>query len=183
LTRGAACDLTSDCEAPLECRLARCRVECRDNRDCAAGLTCLLDNTGLGACQLPDETDCALDSDCIEPLVCVRGTCSNICREDRDCAPGASCLVDDDAEPSTSCPVGGEPPADGCACFDPATDGCLYAADCGPGLLCANDFRCRPGCGADADCRDGLACVARDFGGDGCIPVCDLPSSVAECAP
>lgn len=37
LSQGSECELTSDCDAPLVCRIGRCRRECATSRDCAAG--------------------------------------------------------------------------------------------------------------------------------------------------
>lgn len=142
--RGAQCDLNSDCDAPLVCRLELCRVECATTRDCAAGLQCVLDADGFGACQLPEETRCSRASDCPDPLVCANRRCVNMCVMDRDCPPGAHCIE------------GG--------CIDEAIEACVRDSDCSPSpegepRVCGTDLRCRPGCETDRECRLGTACA------------------------
>lgn len=150
---GEQCDLTSDCDAPLVCRLARCRKECATSRDCAAGLDCLLDNDGLGACQLPEETRCDRDSDCPDPLVCTMGECTNRCNCDPemdpcpDCPPGARCIDDEEGAR---------------ACID-LSESCVYGSECPNGQVCATDQRCRPECRVDEDCRYGTRCMRQEF--------------------
>jgi hypothetical protein len=146
LSVGEQCSLNSECDAPLVCRIGACRIECSTSRDCAAGLDCLLDNDDLGACQLPDETRCALASDCPSPLVCNMSRCTNVCAEDRDCPPGATCM-----------------PADmgGTACVDPDRTACLYNTDCEDDRVCAPDQRCRVECLVDTDCRYRTVCTPR----------------------
>lgn len=160
LSLGESCEVNSECDAPLVCRISRCRVECVNARDCAAGLNCVLDAEKLGACQLPEEKTCVRTSDCIGPLVCPMGTCTNQCgcangEPCRDCTPGATCI-------------------DG-ACVDMSGPPCVYSTECATGLICATDQRCREECLAEADCRFGLTCVERDFGVDGTSRVCEFP--------
>ncbi len=140
---GGQCDLTSQCEAPLVCRIARCRKECASTRDCPVGQLCALDDDGLGACLLVEETRCARHSDCPGSLSCIAGRCTHECEEDRDCAPGASCVGVDDGMPR---------------CEDPADRSCARNSDCDGELTCAADGRCRLPCRADRDCREGSAC-------------------------
>ena len=90
---GAQCELNSDCEEPLVCRLERCRNACAEDRDCAAGLACVQNNEGLGACQIPEERDCAGPGDCVSPLACVAGVCRNTCGGTSVCLTGATCEV------------------------------------------------------------------------------------------
>lgn len=146
---GDECELNTDCATPLVCRLGRCRVECRAQRDCQAGLECVRDAVGLGACQLPDETMCMRASDCEAPLVCHFGRCTNECVTDRDCPPGSSCVPDGDG-------------ASGCR--DESMNECERTSDCVamglPNKVCAVDGRCREPCRQDWDCADGRACLA-----------------------
>lgn len=153
---GGECELNSDCDPPLVCRLGYCRRECSTSRDCAAGLDCLKDPSGLGACQLPMETHCALDSECTAPLVCTMGECTNSCGSCtaagpcRDCPAGAQCVLD----------------ADGMlGCFDPSSRTCVYSSECGTEgeFVCAFDGRCRLECTSDCDCRNGEVCREREF--------------------
>ena len=142
-TPGTDCELNSQCAAQLVCRLGRCRVECRSVRDCPVGLECVYDESGLGACQIEDERECALGSDCPTPLVCRFGRCTNACETDRDCPPGARCRED----------------ADGTrGCRDDADVECALNSDCATPYICAVDGRCREQCREDRDCRDGLVC-------------------------
>jgi len=142
LTLGDQCDLDSQCEAPLVCRLARCRLECATTRDCPVGQLCAKDSEGLGACLLADEATCELDSDCPDPLVCLGGGCTNECRVDRDCAPGARCVADSDGNRF---------------CEDPADTRCRVDSECAPGI-CAVDGVCRDQCRTSRDCRAGTVC-------------------------
>lgn len=151
---GAECELTSECDTPLVCRLAHCRNECATSGDCAAGLSCVLDPIGLGACQLPDERDCALASDCAAPLVCRFRQCVNECVEDRDCLGGARC---------TPAPEGGG------VCIDPSTTSCVSDGECRalmPGTFCLGG-RCREECHSDRDCRNDWWC---DEPAQACLP-------------
>ena len=159
LSLGQGCDLTSDCDAPLVCRIGKCRIECINARDCAAGLNCIYDDQKLGSCQLPDEARCALNSDCTSPLVCAMGTCTNACATDEDCAPGATCDS-----------VDGVP-----SCVDHGGKPCIYSSDCPMGNVCAVDQRCRQECTTDYDCRFGTSCVERDFVDFGISMVCEFP--------
>lgn len=156
ISLGGECELNSDCDPPLVCRLGYCRRECSTSRDCAAGLDCLKDAAGLGACQLPMETSCALDSQCQLPLVCTMGECTNACGACtvpgpcRDCPAGAQCVADVDGA---------------LGCFDPSSRTCVYSSECGTDgeFVCADDARCRLECTSDCDCRNGEVCRERTF--------------------
>lgn len=157
LSQGEQCELNSDCDAPLVCRIGYCRRECSTSRDCAAGLDCVEDNSGLGACQLPRETSCVRDSDCPESLVCTMGECTNEC----GCPDGVPCV---DCPPGATCI--GRP--DGTrACLDPSTRTCVWNSDCAATdneFVCAFDQRCRIECRIGAeDCRFGDRCVTLTF--------------------
>jgi hypothetical protein len=136
---GQSCTLNTDCAEPLVCGLERCRRQCVDSRDCAAGLLCLrLEGETDGVCQLPEEVRCSLTSECTEGLTCRFGTCTTECVEDRDCPPGATCQLDDEQGAR--------------ACMEMRTDNCIYHSDCGPPLICGPDQRCRYECMEDRDC-------------------------------
>lgn len=150
---GAPCNLNSDCAEPLVCGLERCRRQCIDSRDCAAGLLCLrTDATSEGVCQLPEEVECALSSECPEGLACRFGTCTTECVEDRDCPEGASCELDETTGTR--------------GCVEALTELCIYHSDCGPPLICGPDQRCRYECREDRDC-DPLRYCSPEFR---CIP-------------
>lgn len=156
LALGDQCSLNSDCDTPLVCRIGFCRKECTTSRDCAVGLDCVLDNEGLGACQLPAEARCVRDSDCPSGLVCTFGECTNECgcqpdEPCRDCPPGASCMLRDDGTRG---------------CFDPSTQSCVHNSNCAANdqsFVCAPDQRCRVECRADSDCRFGDLCTMVSF--------------------
>lgn len=152
---GDECELNTNCASPLVCRLGRCRLECRAQRDCSPGLECVRDERGLGVCQLPDETECTLSSDCPTHLVCHFGRCTNECEADRDCPPGARCVTDSEG---------------GRGCRDESTMECELTSDCPSGLICAVDRRCREPCREDWDCSDGRQCVT-----EGSMRVCRYP--------
>lgn len=143
LESGDRCQLTSECAAPLVCRLERCRRECATTRDCPIGSNCVFDERGFGGCQTLPETECERNSQCPSPLVCRFGQCTNECMTHEDCPAGAACL--------------NEP--DGNACVDRFEMGCQITSECPEPLVCAVDERCRPACRTDRDCRDGRACV------------------------
>lgn len=149
-TIGVECTLNSDCGDPLVCRIERCRRQCVSSRDCGADLLCLMPSELGGVCQLPDERECALTSDCREPFVCRFGTCTTACEEDRDCASGARCEYDEEAE--------------GNACTEPSRTACVYDSDCPAPYVCNDDQRCVYECVPEPDpYRDCVAprvCVA-----------------------
>lgn len=147
VTVGVECTLNSDCGDPLVCRLERCRRQCVDSRDCAAGLLCLHIGDQGGVCQLPEEAVCSLTSDCTDPLVCRFGTCTTECAEDRDCPPGARCMEDADAMAN--------------ACIESTTELCIYDSDCeDPTEICDDDQRCVRECiVSDRDCTPPFVCI------------------------
>lgn len=137
--RGRGCSLNTDCTEPLICGLARCRRQCLSSRDCPAGLRCLrlVSQQQGGACQLEEERACTLTSDCTLGLVCLFGTCTTACAEDRDCTRGAICQAVD----------GGAP-----ACDEPTAELCVYNSDCPAPFVCGPDQVCQPECREDRDC-------------------------------
>jgi hypothetical protein len=155
LTIGETCGLNSDCASPLVCGLERCRTQCVDSRDCAAGLRCLSLPSG-NVCQLPDEAMCALASECTAPLTCLFGTCTTECATDRDCPPSSSCMPDPDN-------------GDALACIEAIAESCIYNSDCpDPDHICAPDRRCRHECEDSSDCDPLREC--RDYR---CYPIDD----------
>ncbi len=142
---GDDCELNNECAARLVCRIGRCRVECRAQRDCPVGLDCVRDGDGLGACQLPEETTCTLASECEDVLVCRFGRCTNACERDVDCPPGARCEADGSGM---------------LGCRDASDTECALNSDCPAPLICAPDDRCREQCRGDRDCRDGTVCLS-----------------------
>src|SRR5688572_13795965 len=80
---GAACARASDCSAPLVCSYARCRVECRETRDCPLGTRCIA-SAGLGVCSLVVESQCDTEV-CPTPLLCVADQCRTECSTNAQC--------------------------------------------------------------------------------------------------
>ncbi|MDQ3034015.1 MAG: hypothetical protein M3Y87_16490 [Myxococcota bacterium] len=83
---GQACDLSSDCPEPYVCRFARCRIACRESRDCGPGNRCVTGDEGLLVCTVDDERSCATDGDCRGALRCAAGECRTECTSDEQCA-------------------------------------------------------------------------------------------------
>ncbi len=76
--RGASeeCLFNGDCREGLLCAGRRCRVVCRDGRDCAGATRCASAGDGRLACLPPDEPPyCRRASECAEAEVCLRGRC------------------------------------------------------------------------------------------------------------
>ncbi len=149
---GEGCEINSDCASPLACVIGVCRRQCVDSRDCGAGLRCLITSETLGGgCQLEHERTCSLASECTAPLVCQSGTCTTVCREDRDCAPGASCMAD----------VSGS-----FGCYEELAELCVYNTDCPDPMICGRDELCHLECLADRDCTAPRSCIGN---------LCELP--------
>jgi len=171
LPRGEDCELTSECETPLVCRLERCRIECRIDRDCSSGQRCVTED-GVGACTLPQEERCTLDSECPAPLVC-RDRCVNECAAARDCVAGQRC-------------------EDG-VCVSPPAIRCVSSRDCVDVGVCWEDGMCRPECEDDRDCGYGSRCATSEPrvcvlgdagvtpGRDGGVDAGVLPPCAAAC--
>lgn len=103
----AACALNSECPNPLVCAFGRCHEQCRESRDCSTpGQRCV--KTGAGSvCVLPQESACAVSSDCATPLVCAPDLrCRNQCQQPADCAPGQRCAENTCADPGDLGPDG-----------------------------------------------------------------------------
>ncbi len=134
LDLGDECARASDCKEPFVCRDARCRIECRESRDCEPGAACVLDGMGLGSCLFAEEADCQIPSDCPPQLDCIMGHCRNVCEADRDC-PEGTCTTDALGRRACSTLDGG-------------------IADAGVAAVCT------PACSLDLRCCDGT-CVER----------------------
>ncbi len=165
LTLGAQCDLSSECEAPLVCRLDRCRRECVSTRDCGLGLRCVRAQDGLGVCQLPEERTCVRNSECPAGLVCRAETCTNECAADRDCAAGQRCETD----------------AEGASCVEVSPHLCVYNTDCPEPLVCDSRQQCRPECADDSDCGDRRCLPHEACDGEPCM--CRRDCSAGEACP
>jgi len=158
LNTGSECALNSDCAAPLICGLERCRRQCIDSRDCGAGLLCLAVGDQGGACQLPEEADCTLTSECTRGLECRFGTCTTACAEDRDCPMGATCELDGDVN----------------ACHEQVTELCIYNSDCPAPRVCGRDQLCHYECARDRDCPIDRYCDLMGSSGRPATFLCEM---------
>jgi hypothetical protein len=151
---GEQCELNSDCDAPLVCRFGRCRRECELDRDCALGFDCLLNEDGLGGCQVEDEVErCENNSDCAGGLLCIMAECTTECA----CPEGEPCR---DCGGRECVRVQGV-----ASCFNPEDRTCVYNSECGmdEGFSCLGG-RCGTECETDADCAaSGRVCATRTF--------------------
>lgn len=159
LVLGEPCALNTDCAAPLGCRIGVCRRLCVESRDCGAGLRCLIRvGETSGACQLPEEARCAVNSACPAGFSCVFGTCTLTCVEDVDCTVRGSLCVEE--EPLGSGIYG---------CREPLDELCIYDSECPERFSCAYDGSCQLECvedGSDRDCPNPRVCQ---------MNICELP--------
>ncbi|MEM9190979.1 MAG: hypothetical protein AAGF12_17470, partial [Myxococcota bacterium] len=182
---GAQCDLTSDCQRPLVCRLERCRVQCKKDVDCPRGTHCVSDNDGLGSCLVPDETMCDTNSPCPPGTTCaveLDRLCRVPCMNDDPCLPSQACMsgfcfdvpedepdggIPDGGIPDGGIPDGGMPDAlipDG-GCIPP-----IFSCDMDPATCETNTLTDRRHCGrCNRPCND-------QVGGEGicAMGTCDL---------
>jgi hypothetical protein len=87
---------------------------------------------------------CILNSDCGGSLVCTSGICHVACHTTADCLAGQSCVKTSD---STICQL-------------PADVPCSATSLCKSDLLCAPDQHCRTGCLSAANCTPGQLCAS-----------------------
>jgi hypothetical protein len=87
---------------------------------------------------------CILNSDCGGSLVCTSGLCHVACHTTADCLAGQSCVKTSD---STICQL-------------PADVPCSATSSCKSDLLCAPDQHCRTGCLSAANCTPGQLCAS-----------------------
>lgn len=203
LSVGAPCTSAVDCPAPYVCELGACRSECRTDRDCVAGTTCV-GAEGGGVCTLPSESAC---DRCPAPLVCTPATgCRAACSSDDDClatqrcsatacidrldedAPADAAAPDaaiDAAAPDAPAPVDApsDVPPDAGSVY-PAPELCTDDSVCETTELCSSDFDtpgvCRARCDAHSDCP-GSACDAIGTRPElGCASLC-VPGTQDGC--
>jgi len=82
---------------------------------------------------------CVINSDCLDPLVCVFERCHVACTEDRDCEADQRCVNGTDRIN---------------VCQLPDEIACETRGDCPGEQVCAEDLECRDFCAADADCSN-----------------------------
>ncbi len=164
------CALNSDCKEPFVCGMSgRCRIECRDTRDCSAGFVCreqicrleLVNQTGGGAAgggsgggaagggsaggttRPPGwGQSCVLNSDCSAwNLICVGNTkCGLECLEANDCGTAGSCCRNNLCRTGLACSTTPVAPDGGA---DGGLDaGCTRDLDCDDAVYCNGVERC-----------------------------------------
>jgi hypothetical protein len=154
---GAVCTTSSQCSAPLACRLGRCRSECVASRDCPIGARCLLDEDGLGACSIDQDDRCESGgASCPTGLTCLGGRCVNTCTDASECPSDGECREAagagvsfcfaperEDGGPATDARDAGS---------DAASD--AFVSDAGPGCTTAD-------CAIDLCMGEGFTCAVR----------------------
>lgn len=143
---------------------------------------------------------CELNSDCVDPLVCVEGRCAIECVSQRDCIRGAHCamldgvgrcLIDVPLDTTTS------PCGRGRACFDESIvcraytcwNACTTSADCAADSLCRQGICANPdsqggaygvhvACDDAHPCADGEVCASHAGSARACYRTC---AADAEC--
>ena len=199
---GKSCQYTTDCDAPLVCKVGFCLAECKGDRDCDAGKTCDATGTCVAGSattpncangqQDPGETavDCGgpcggcPDTSCTRPSDCA----SYVCEKQKCQAPQCGDMIQNGTESDTDC--GGDCPSCG------PLMGCWTNADCTTNScdagLCTlkscgdkqkgeleTDVDC--GGGDCPKCDDGKACAINgDCKSDNCVnKTCAPPGPVA----
>lgn len=102
--RAIGCRSNDECPPERACINQQCQDPCQTD-PCGVGAHCVTQAHNYTcscpeghkgqpsmAC-LPQITACIADRDCGAGLVCVRGVCTNPCKETRPCAPNAECTV------------------------------------------------------------------------------------------
>jgi hypothetical protein len=126
---------------------------------------------------------CILNSDCGGSLVCTSGICHVACHTTADCLAGQSCVKTSD---STICQLPADVPCSAtsscksdlsCAPDQHCRTGCLSAANCTPGQLCASNFCADPN---DPDLVNGQIrpTAAPDAGAFDAFSSADLPPAM-----
>lgn len=168
---GLACDVSSDCDAPYVCTAGRCRVECREARDCPFPLECMLVGN-VGGCRVGEADACPRGTlDCAPGLECIGGRCAQPCTDHDQCAAAQTCAVDGECD---------RPP------LVPGSCDVLSGAGCEEGQRCSFEGTCESvgvmtspaqdelfgACDAERPCRSGFECrVGR------CVRLCQLDAS------
>lgn len=198
---GESCDLKdprnagyNNCLKDDQCLNGFC-VDCTENKHCATGETCRVNQClGPGACltntdcQAPKAkclttsrqcVACLVDTDCPAGETCQANACQKLpgCQKDSDCTvPTPKCLVASRKCVSclveVDCPVGQECKNNTCQ-VKPNPTGCSPA--CTAGNYCFNNERCIPtwgSCTSNSDCKTQELCTRLDSSAV-CLPSCD----------
>lgn len=121
------------------------------------------------ACERPglrSGSECSLNSDCAEPLICGLERCRRQCVDSRDCGAGLRCLF-----------VGS-----GGACQLPEEASCTLTSQCGAGLECRFGT-CTTACVTDRDCPPGASCSLDVASGENACeePIAELCIYNSDC--
>lgn len=166
----SSCSLDSDCADPLVCAFSACHTQCNDTRDCPIGQRCVASDKPFHVCQLPNEVECATNTQCKGGQICGRDNkCRDACTTDRDCVALQVCSGNTCAEPSEV--VSGVVEAG-------SGQACSYTSECAEPLVCRNNI-CAIECTSSRDCAGGAACVESRCRGAGPGATCALNSQCA----
>ena len=98
-----SCSINSDCRDPFVCAFTRCHVACDEDRDCDIPQRCVNGDKGHAVCQLPDETKCRRDKDCVGEQVCAADLeCHDTCKSTSDCVGDQICVASGECASSDS---------------------------------------------------------------------------------
>ena len=176
LEAGTACALSSDCADPLVCRFERCRVECRESRDCDGDELCFPLPGGVGVCRLPDEGECASDADCATDLRCREGRCTTGCERHEECGAGALCQMGGCVAIPPGQDAGTPPPPDSDVPEGRVTEGLVLLYD----FVDRDDDRVADVSGAGAPVDLAVRDPARVGWGDGMMTIHDPTRVVSD---
>ncbi len=110
----SACVINSDCNVPLVCSFGKCHNECETSRDCPPNNRCVAGDKPYRVCQLPEEVDCRVNSDCAGGKICASDKkCRDGCNANRDCIGDQVCVSNVCAEPAELRADGSLPGSDG----------------------------------------------------------------------
>lgn len=165
----AGCTYNSNCPVGQRCAAGACIAECRDARDCAAGLVCVGSTCVTPPVDAGFAVDggslCLFNSDCRVGYRCsALGACIPECQTARDCSAGYDC-VSQRCVPAGVTGDAGLPTGFGTPCS--------FQSTCAPfNLVCGPTGLCIYQCIDDRDCAttSGFCCrTNRCVAGNACV--------------
>ncbi|KAG7155063.1 Neurogenic locus Notch protein-like 2, partial [Homarus americanus] len=181
------CRNNDECPPSHACINEQCQDPCKDDV-CGVGATCHIHNRNLTcscpegykgdprvACR-PQSHACVADYDCGVGLVCVRGVCTDPCKQEKPCAPNAKCTVQETRPiKSVTCTCPADFTGDAkvqCRKITPPPEApCLSDNECPDSLACLDGQCVDPcSCGENTVCRvvnhHAICSCAPGYGGD-----------------